>query len=599
MPTFQGYEISVDGSSRMWNGAPSQHLFSNQPVATQPDASNHDTPATHMTLLPPNLDADHDFGQYISLDQHTFRTRQELVQPGCSHRPAPPMPELHPRPHPVFQQSEHTAHRQALYTPLGWQPESASIPSYGAVVMNQVGAQQTHPAMQAPMLPLAQDAQAAVPQSMNALVASFIPKRVQDQPRAAFIAEAPDYAYSISMDEPALHFTLVETLAITLKWFWNHQFALRFMNNGLTSAVHLAILQEHRHLPFSDAEAGRVKDNMSDRYRRTMRRYLEAWSKSTHKVPLDWDDGSLLVNGFIPDATKSPGWKTPDPVPFKDLYKGMKKLPAGEDAADLTRALDFAMKNQKDGPNNEKQEFMFPDDLHTILGTIGYTTVTRNHCDTSIINRYKVLMKTQIAASSKHKLALEQAGMPTPPQKRRHTKKTKEPTKEAQTHVSDGSDWDNTPQQAARPIMVPDEHSTLNADEGHDEEALPDAANVGWASPPAQQSSLDHAPDSKLPPATVDAGSINTSPQAQPSLEALDSGHIHGQSQYNAVDDGAAFLPDGQGEMDALLAQHQGTDYSNILYPQDVTDMPLADQDDPLANLASINQWAHYPDTQL
>ncbi|KAH7072100.1 hypothetical protein BKA63DRAFT_418237 [Paraphoma chrysanthemicola] len=448
------------------------------------------------------------------------------------------------------------------------------------------------------MLPLFQDAQAAVSQSLTAPIALCSPKRVQDQSRAAFIAEAPDYAYPISLDDPALHFTLVEALAITLKWFWNHQFAFRFMNNGLTSAVHLAILQEHRHLPFSNAEAGRVKDNMSDRYRKTMRSCLGDWSKSTHKVPYDWNDADLLVNGFIPDAAKSSGWKAPDPVPFKDLYKDMKKLPAGEDAADLTRALDFAMKHQKDGPNNEKQEYMFPDDLHIILEIIGYTTITRNHCDAAIITRYKDLIKTQSAAANKRRLELEQAGLPAPPQKRRHTKKIKEPTEEAQTQVNEILDWSNPFQQAGRPMMVLEEQSTLNLDEGHDEEGLPAADDVGWASPPPQQSSLNHAPGSKLPPATADADWGNTRPQVQPSLEAPYSGHTHTQSQYNTVDDGAAFLPNGQGEMDALLAQHQGTDYSNILYPQDVTDMPLADQGDPLAGLASINQWPQYPDTQ-
>lgn len=258
------------------------------------------------------------------------------------------------------------------------------------------------------------------------------PKRSSDQPRASFLSEAPEHPFRIPAGPP-VHFTLVDVLAVMLNWYPNQFFTTRFLNNGLNSSVHVAILQEYRDLTLSELEVHRAKDHISDRYRKTMRKIDSRWSKNKHRAPQGWDHRETTVNMFLPDASREPGWIYPAPIPFKTLCKGLKKLPQGADAGDLTRALTFAMKNNKTGPNGEHQEFMFPDDLHVILGAIGYTNITADHSDGAIVERYKLVVKAENVALNKRLRELEAAGEPAPLPKRRHVKKVKESTTEVET----------------------------------------------------------------------------------------------------------------------------------------------------------------------
>ncbi|KAF2034117.1 hypothetical protein EK21DRAFT_85567 [Setomelanomma holmii] len=252
------------------------------------------------------------------------------------------------------------------------------------------------------------------------------PKLAPDQPRAGFLTQVPDYPFQMPAGPP-LHFTLVDVIAITSNWFANSFFAARFLNNGLTSSVQVRILQEYRDIILSESDIDRAKDNISDRYRTTMRKVDKDWSRAKHKAPLGWDQGNMAVNMFEPDYQRERNRKDYQSIPFKALLRGLKKLPHGSDAGDLTRALHFAMQNTKTGLNGEQLELMFPDDIHMILGRIGYTQIMPDHTDRTIIKRYKQAVKTEVDASTKRHRELTEAGVKTPPPKRPRKKKINTP----------------------------------------------------------------------------------------------------------------------------------------------------------------------------
>jgi hypothetical protein len=136
-----------------------------------------------------------------------------------------------------------------------------------------------------------------------------------------------------------------------------------------------------------------VRDHISDDYRKTMRKIDPAWKKGKHHAPTGWNESDLMINNIVPEAALKPGYTVPPSMPFKDLAIGLKKLPRGDDSGDITRALDYAMRNRKVNESGKGIEFLFPDDLQAILDHIGRTPVSQAHTDRSIIARYSSVLR--------------------------------------------------------------------------------------------------------------------------------------------------------------------------------------------------------------
>jgi hypothetical protein len=244
--------------------------------------------------------------------------------------------------------------------------------------------------------------------------------------RKAYLLGFPEHAYILPAG-PALNFTLADILVILPNWFKNQQMTARFINNGLVANVHVAMLQEHRTMNLSDAELTRLRDGCSDQYRRTMRQITFGWKKANHKAPVDWNRQNIAVNQFLPDAARNTGYTAPPSIPFKALMSGIKKLPQGPDAGDLTRALEFALQNQKPGHDGRMEEFVFPDDIHAILNHIGYTAITMDHFDVAAILRCDRKIKEAAANDRQRRRELEAAGLAAPLVKRSHRANPKTP----------------------------------------------------------------------------------------------------------------------------------------------------------------------------
>lgn len=218
--------------------------------------------------------------------------------------------------------------------------------------------------------------------------ASNQPPQVRTPLSEPYLQSQPEYVYNMP-GGTLLNFTLVEVIALMVNWFKVYpDLAERFLNNGLTSGTHMVILEEHRNISMLDRDRNRTKDLISDGYRRSMRRIHESWTKAKHKKPQGWDGNVLSVNHLSHDKA---GKATP--IPMKVLMNGIKHLPQGDDAGDLTRALQYAISNQKRGHNAEVLDWMFPDDLHTILAHIGYTAINQNHLDEAAVARYDTVCK--------------------------------------------------------------------------------------------------------------------------------------------------------------------------------------------------------------
>ena len=213
--------------------------------------------------------------------------------------------------------------------------------------------------------------------------------------RSRFFLGIPLHDY-ILPEGGLINATIVDIIAILPQWFRNPVILQRFLNNGITSNIHFAILEEYRHLGLTSSDQlERFRDYLSDIYRKQMRIYFDPrWTKQNHRAPADWDAQALSIHGFVPEtAVSGAPYVAPASIPFKDLAIGLKKLPEGTDAGDLTHALDYAMRNQKLDINGYATDFVFPEDIQLILSVIGRAPVTVDQTDGFIITRYRKMLR--------------------------------------------------------------------------------------------------------------------------------------------------------------------------------------------------------------
>ncbi|KAF2731312.1 hypothetical protein EJ04DRAFT_566948 [Polyplosphaeria fusca] len=183
----------------------------------------------------------------------------------------------------------------------------------------------------------------------------------------------------------AVNFTAVEIIVFLPKWFYNHRIGARFLNNGMTAVIHVHILRTHREC---DPERGIDfhRNTMNGRYRVIMRRNgFPEWTRQSHVVPEGWNHADISVNGRVSDRLRNDSSATDlTPIAFTDLLKGVVRVPRGKDAADLTRAIQYAESHLRGS-----RPYMFPDHLQEILNIIGRTSISEDYTDIAAVARWK------------------------------------------------------------------------------------------------------------------------------------------------------------------------------------------------------------------
>ncbi|KAJ4353605.1 uncharacterized protein N0V89_005335 [Didymosphaeria variabile] len=197
-----------------------------------------------------------------------------------------------------------------------------------------------------------------------------------------------------------LNFTAVEII-VFLPWlFTNSSIARRFVNNGMDNKTHAEIIEHHRvhTLETTEIAKGYLDALRPANWQHMNRDRLRTlWNRKNQRTPDGWNATNIAMNGFVPDRIAKEGFhaSAPASVPFRNLVQGVKKLPTGNDAADLTRAIEFA-----NGDEAEKtfpgRDLLFPDDLIDIFKAIGHAVITEYHRDGKIVTRYRKLSRQKV-----------------------------------------------------------------------------------------------------------------------------------------------------------------------------------------------------------
>ncbi|KAF2188014.1 hypothetical protein K469DRAFT_685345 [Zopfia rhizophila CBS 207.26] len=132
------------------------------------------------------------------------------------------------------------------------------------------------------------------------------------------------------------------------------------------------------------------------------------WTRGNHPdPPAGWDSPNISLAGHRPARlthdTRAP---EPNPIPFHELARGIMRFPEGNDAADMTQAVQFTLKAKKDYGKTYK----FPTDLHRILSQIRLPRLTNAHTDSEVQRRYERWLKEANSSARRQRGEQNQQG---------------------------------------------------------------------------------------------------------------------------------------------------------------------------------------------
>ncbi|KAF2122159.1 hypothetical protein BDV96DRAFT_594081 [Lophiotrema nucula] len=240
----------------------------------------------------------------------------------------------------------------------------------------------------------------------------------------------------------ALNCTMVEIIVLLPRIYQNFPIAIRFVNNGLDQSLHRFILCRHKWMPEDNRTLGwsailsQDDKNMNPNtlcrgYENCIRKgaakndkyghpshelgklqFYKGWVRRQHHMKYklkDWDAkyaDDVDLSNYSNTATKAPARS----ISFAALAQGVNKLPEGDDAGDLTKALRFIL----DNPATCSQ-YKFPDDIHTVLGRAGGgATFTAGMRDRAIVARYSEMKNAAEKAAGNRGKASRGPRVPKP-----------------------------------------------------------------------------------------------------------------------------------------------------------------------------------------
>ncbi|KAF2450982.1 hypothetical protein P171DRAFT_439526 [Karstenula rhodostoma CBS 690.94] len=194
----------------------------------------------------------------------------------------------------------------------------------------------------------------------------------------------------IVMDQPA-NVTIVELMVFFPRYIHSIDVIERIASNGGTGILLARIMNAHRNLAaplygnyFCKALQARMR-KMGDKTDDGGYDYTK-WTLSSHQSLPGHDADSLDIAGMRTKLEIENFPKVHDartyPIPFKKLAVGVKKLPSGYDALNLTRCVRYAVAHPD-------EDWIYPDDFRRmvghlsghLLGEVFPVPVTQNHFD--------------------------------------------------------------------------------------------------------------------------------------------------------------------------------------------------------------------------
>jgi hypothetical protein len=185
-------------------------------------------------------------------------------------------------------------------------------------------------------------------------------------------------APSANIDFPKGNISAAELMAFLPYSLRSWDVIERLMSNGGATAVLTDMVNAFRVMDKGPVTRNSILRMMQlSAQRRPEARYKD-WHVGQHQKPEGWDYTSLSVTDFRPPrlthprrgACSAPYNAPVKPIPFKELARGVKAFPAGDDCLDLTRCVKYCLEHPT-------HDFVYPDDFETLVTHIGGPATVR------------------------------------------------------------------------------------------------------------------------------------------------------------------------------------------------------------------------------
>ncbi|KAF2503156.1 hypothetical protein BU16DRAFT_555173 [Lophium mytilinum] len=179
--------------------------------------------------------------------------------------------------------------------------------------------------------------------------------------------------------------------------------AERLISNGFDYRVLAYMINTLRDMPNGFIETNSILKGMQI----TMRLGPQAgcprenWTraKQAEQIPDSWDENNVSTEGYQPRYRTHPNKKANlstgpmrlvDPVPFKDLARGVQQFPQGKDCGDLTCCVRYHLRH----PN---EDWVYPTDFANLIDHIGGPMrISDHHTDYEAFMRWEAAMTSGV-----------------------------------------------------------------------------------------------------------------------------------------------------------------------------------------------------------
>ncbi|KAI4958440.1 hypothetical protein J4E86_004040 [Alternaria arbusti] len=200
-------------------------------------------------------------------------------------------------------------------------------------------------------------------------------------------------APSAWLDLPHGNLTLAETLAFIPHAIKSFHIMDRFLHNGALSGTFADMINHYRDMPYGPITNNTIYRMMKGpmEHRAKTEPTYEKWTVAKHTTlprPVGFNPTSVSVAGFAKPYNFNSRERTvaatqpPPSISFRDMANGVKIMPSGHDALDLTRCVQYCVKNND-------SSWLYPQDFQNLVARLGgASTVHPHHHDDAVIRRH-------------------------------------------------------------------------------------------------------------------------------------------------------------------------------------------------------------------
>ncbi|EUC46062.1 hypothetical protein COCMIDRAFT_25843 [Bipolaris oryzae ATCC 44560] len=191
---------------------------------------------------------------------------------------------------------------------------------------------------------------------------------------------------------PTGNLTMAEVTAFLPQSIKSFDIITRFISNGALAMTLASMINHYRAMPTGPIENNTIYRMMKGQMnlRAKSDPVYKDWTVTKHadiKKPASFNPYSVSVTGFHTPENAMASPQSPQTILFRDLAKGVKIMPSGPDALDLTRCVQYCLEH-------ENEDWHYPTDFAALVQNLGGpAAVCYEHCDAEAIDRHSVGLK--------------------------------------------------------------------------------------------------------------------------------------------------------------------------------------------------------------